>query len=409
MEHPIINQQALATMTQTLTAHVFRDDINESVQRLISLSKQQGFVTVQNINDHIPDTATDPELIENLMNILDSLDIKLLDDDEVATTRKQSDDPMEMVGPRVSYIKTPVFDPFEVYLKQVGKKPILTREEEVELFRRMEAADLLAQTPELQRIMNELTERNLRLVIAIARRYQDRGLPINDLIQEGNLGLLRALKKFDHRRGYKLSTLATWYIRQAIVKAIAGQGRAISVPSRLLEALSLVTKVQAKLAEDLDREPTAEEIASMANLPLEDVAKIMKIAHQQTSLQALTGEEDDGTGAGLVEDLAMENRAEAAADRLSQGKIDLVLHSLASREKDVLILRYGLRDGVQHTLEEIGVHFQVTRERIRQIEEKALRKMRHPTRLRQLQEMAEAGVATSGPGFDEFAKEAQMI
>ena len=171
-----------------------------------------------------------------------------------------------------------------------------------------------------------------------------------------------------------------------------------------LEALSLVTKAQAKLVEDLDREPTAEEVASQANLPLEDVRQIMKLAHQQTSLQSLTGEEDDGTGAGIVEEVAMENRAEAAADRLSQGKIDQVLHSLTSREKDVLILRYGLLGGAPLTLEEVGLRFEVTRERIRQIEEKALRKMRHPTRLRQLQEMSQGETGPSGPGFDDVTK-----
>ena len=408
MEHPIINQQALATMTQTLTAHVFRDDINESVQRLISLSKQQGFVTVQNINDHIPDSATDPELIENLMSILDSLDIKLLDDDEVATTRKQSDDPMEMVGPRVSYIKTPVFDPFDVYMKQIGKKPVLTREEEVELFKQLRAAEALNQPSEALRFRNELIARNLRLVVSIARHYVARGLPISDLIQVGNFGLIHAIKRFNLSLGNKLSTYANLWIRQSMLRAIDRTGRTVTLPAGMAEKLAKVSKVQQQLAEALDREPTVEEIAEKMGMPAGKVRDVLSIAHESSRVDELGGEDTDVVE--LLSHLQQAAKSEEGADAVKlrelRERFDMVLRTLTVREMEVVILRFGLLDGVCRTLEEVGQHFALTRERIRQIEKKALRKMRHPSRRRLLQEMSSTEPTSTGPGFDDFTKDA---
>ena len=563
-----------------VTNPVVSRDINEKVQQLVSLSKKNGYVTVQNINEIIPDSATDPELIENIMNILDNLDIKLLDEDEVETYRKKVEDSEEEAA-RTVPADAP-YDPFNVYLKQMGHKPLLTREQEVEISKRIEDAELRAQeflfscwltlpyqldlalkvlrkeerfdkvvidkkvesrdayykmlpkatdectklkakldkawqkyldendapkkakareaylklglapkegckdilrkfcfkmklfeewleladikgdiddsrnlveptmvargpvrakkaikpeisatrtreielrwrlTPaellnlsrnvrkhldEAQRAKTEMVEHNLRLVISIAKKYQNRGLLFTDLIQEGNMGLVKAVEKFEYRRGYKFSTYATWWIRQAITRSIADQARTIRIPVHMIETLNKVMQVQKQLTQELGHEPTAEEVANEMNMAIDRVQQIMKMAQQPISLQSPVGDGEDTSLGDFIEDKSAENPSDTASTRLLREKIDFVLRSLAEREKEVLILRFGLLDGVQRTLEEVGRHFKVTRERIRQIEAKALRKMRHPTRMRQLQGMFEGELDTSGPGFDQFISE----
>ncbi len=550
-------------------------EINEKVQILVGLSKKNGWVTVQNINEIIPNSATDPELIENIMNILDSLSIKLLDEDEVETYQKKIDD-AEEEATRTVPADAP-YDPFNVYLKQMGHKPLLTREQEVEISKRIEDAELkaqeylfsvwltldyqldlarkvfrkeerfdkvvidkkvesrdayyrnlekdiktceeiekdlnkkwqkvaespneaekakalknykkaegsilgtlrkfcfkmklfeewldspvikgdiddarnlvepsivargpvrakLARKPEIQasrireiesrwrlqpselltlvrhvrkyldeaqKAKTEMVEHNLRLVISIAKKYQNRGLLFTDLIQEGNMGLVTAVEKFEYRRGYKFSTYATWWIRQAITRSIADQARTIRIPVHMIETLNKVMQVLKQLTQELGHEPTAEEVANEMNMAIDRVQQIMKMAQQPISLQSPVGDGEDTSLGDFIEDKSAENPSDTASTRLLREKIDFVLRSLAEREKEVLILRFGLLDGVQRTLEEVGRHFKVTRERIRQIEAKALRKMRHPTRMRQLQGMFEGELDTSGPGFDQFVE-----
>ena len=533
--------------------------INQKVQLLVSLSKKNGFVTVQNINEVIPDSATDPELIENIMNILDNLDIKLLDEDEVETYRKKVEDSEEEAA-RTVPADAP-YDPFNVYLKQMGHKPLLTREQEVEISKRIEDAELRAQEflfscwltlpyqldlalkvlrkeerfdnvvidkkvesrdayykmlpkateectklkakldkawqkyldetdapkkaktreayiklertakegckdilrkfcfkmklfeewlelpdikgdiedsrnlveptivargpvrakkavkleisasrtreielrwrlspgelihlarnvrkhlDEAQRAKTEMVEHNLRLVISIAKKYQNRGLLFTDLIQEGNMGLVKAVEKFEYRRGYKFSTYATWWIRQAITRSIADQARTIRIPVHMIETLNKVMQVQKQLLQEFGHEPSPEEVADEMNLPVERVQQIMKMAQQPISLQSPVGDGDDTSFGDFIEDKSAENPYDMTAFSLLREKIIDVLDSLTERERRVLSLRFGLVDGYSRTLEEVGKQFKVTRERIRQIEAKALRKMRHPTRIRQL-------------------------
>ena len=567
-------------------------DNNRKVQRLVSLSKKNGFVTVQNINEVIPDCATDPELIENIMNILDNLDIKLLDEDEVEAYRKSVEDSAEETA-HIEPDDAP-YDPFNVYLKQMGHKPLLTREQEVEISKRIEDAELRAQEflfscwltlpfqldlalkvlrkeerfdqvvidkkvesrdayykmlpkateectklkakldvtwrkylnesdaemkarareayiklermskdgcrdilrkfcfkmklfeewlelPEIKadieaarklvestmdahgsvsaleaippevsaagsneielrwrlapaellhvyrnvrkyldearRAKAEMVEHNLRLVVSVAEKYRDRGMPIDDLIQEGNMGLVKAVEKFEYRRGYKFTTYATWWIHQAVARAIASKARTVRIPAHLADMLDKVLLVQKRLTRLLHREPTAFEIAEKANLAVHHVMHVLKLADSQESsglLNAEPGESgaihsgDDPIQGGYVEEVSQGDTPSLASQRMLREKIDYVLRSLTEQQKEVLILRFGLLDGVERTLEEIGQHFKVTRERIRQIEAKALRNMRHPTRIRALMELREGGESLNGPGFQDFAQDEEQ-
>ena len=407
MENPEITPEALAAFSESVSLTQARPEVNEQIPHLISLSKQHGFVTIQDINQAIPESLIDADLIEKVMNLLDGLDITLLDDDEVEAHRKHREEAEELVGPRVVYVKDRPFDPFDVYVKQVGRKPILTREQEVELFKALEAAEAAGQDAEVTRIMNELTMRNLRLVISIARRYPDRGLSISDLVQEGNLGLLKAIARFEHDRGYKFSTYSTWWIRQSIQRAIANQAKVVRVPVHMVEVVNSVAKARAQLKADLDRDPTVEELAVGAKLSVQAVEQVEKFMHEQASVESLGGEEVDiiELFGAIREEKKADETASEERIREMRMRVDAALRSLVEREKEVLILRFGLLDGVQRTLEEVGRHFKLTRERIRQIEEKALRKLRHPTRLRQLQELSQAESTQTGPGFNDFTKD----
>ena len=581
MENSEITPGPIAPQTPSASLHLSRPGINETIQSLIGLSKKNGYVSVQDINELIPDSATDPDLIEFIMNTLDGLDIKLLDEDEIEEHRKKVAE-AEAEDARTEPNDDP-YDPFKVYLKQMGRKPLLERYEEVETCKSIEDAELKVQDhlfacwltlpyqldlaqkvlrkeerydkvvvdkkvesrdayykmlpkaieecsklkakldkdwleyldqtdpgmkakalatyreleltpkegckdilrkfcfhlkpleawlelPEIkadieearklvestmaangpvpaqeattaevsaarsreielrwrltpaeliyltrnvrkyldegQRHKTKMVEHNLRLVISIALKYQNRGLPFADLIQEGNMGLVKAVDKFEYRRGYKFSTYATWWIRQSIQRAIANQAKVVRVPVHMSEVANTVTNARDQLIEDLDRDPTVEELAAEANLPIEAVEELGNLMYEQASLESLGGEGVDVNEVlvGFQEQATAEQAMREAKLPELREKVDSALRSLAEREKEVLILRFGLLDGVQRTLEEVGQHFNLTRERIRQIEEKALRKMRHPTRLRQIQELSEVEAESLGPGFEDFTK-----
>ena len=270
-------------------------------------------------------------------------------------------------------------DPVRMYLKEIGKVPLLTAEEEKELAMKMEAGDMEAK--------KRLAEANLRLVVSIAKRYVGRGMLFLDLIQEGNLGLIKAVEKFDYRKGYKFSTYATWWIRQAITRAIADQARTIRIPVHMVETINKLTRIQRQLVQDLGRDPSAEEIAAkMENISPEKVREIQKIALEPVSLETPIGEEDDSHLGDFIEDKEALSPDEYANNQLLKDEINTVLQGLTEREEKVLRLRFGLYDGRTRTLEEVGKEFNVTRERIRQIEAKALRKLRHPSRSRKLKD-----------------------
>ncbi len=269
-------------------------------------------------------------------------------------------------------------DPVRMYLKEIGKVPLLTPDEEVELAKRMELGD--------EEAKKRLAEANLRLVVSIAKRYVGRGMLFLDLIQEGNLGLIKAVEKFDYRKGYKFSTYATWWIRQAITRAIADQARTIRIPVHMVETINKLTRVSRQLLQELGREPFPEEIAEEMNLPVERVREILKISQEPVSLETPIGEEEDSHLGDFIQDENMPVPAEAAAYTLLREQLEEVLSTLTEREQKVLRLRFGLNDGRQRTLEEVGKEFNVTRERIRQIEAKALRKLRHPSRSRKLKD-----------------------
>ena len=269
-------------------------------------------------------------------------------------------------------------DPVRMYLKEIGKVPLLSAEEEIELAKRMEEGD--------EEAKKKLAEANLRLVVSIAKRYVGRGMLFLDLIQEGNLGLIKAVEKFDYRKGYKFSTYATWWIRQAITRAIADQARTIRIPVHMVETINKLIRVSRQLLQELGREPTPEEIAEEMSLPVERVREILKISQEPVSLETPIGEEEDSHLGDFIQDDNVPVPADAAAFTLLKEQLNEVLGTLTEREQKVLMLRFGIEDGRARTLEEVGKEFNVTRERIRQIEAKALRKLRHPSRSRKLKD-----------------------
>ncbi len=363
---------------------------------LIEKGKKQGSLTLAEIMEAFSETELDKDQVENLYETLGNLGIEVIENknDKVDIDFPQEDDldldgldenivkddtPMEIEEIDLSLPKgISIDDPVRMYLKEIGKIPLLKPHEEVELARRMHEGDELAK--------QRLVEANLRLVVSIAKRYVGRGMLFLDLIQEGNLGLIKAVEKFDYVKGFKFSTYATWWIRQAITRAIADQARTIRIPVHMVETINKLIRVSRQLLQELGRDPKPEEIAKEMDMTEEKVREIMKIAQDPVSLETPIGEEEDSHLGDFIPDDDAPAPAEAAAYSLLKEQIEDVLGSLNEREQKVLKLRFGLEDGRARTLEEVGKEFDVTRERIRQIEAKALRKLRHPSRSKKLRD-----------------------
>ena len=352
------------------------------LQELLALAKKKkNMLEYQEINDHFKDFALSPEQIDKILDFLEANHVDVLritdDDDDILIDDEDNDVEVEKIDLSVPD-GVSIEDPVRMYLKEIGKVPLLTAEEEIELAKRMELGD--------QEAKKRLAEANLRLVVSIAKRYVGRGMLFLDLIQEGNLGLIKAVEKFDYRKGYKFSTYATWWIRQAITRAIADQARTIRIPVHMVETINRTIRTSRQLTQSLGREPSAAEIAEVMKMPVQRVEEILKIAMDPISLETPVGEEDDTHLGDFIKDNKSEVPADAAAYTLLQEQLDEVMQTLTEREKKVLALRFGLEDGRSRTLEEVGKEFHVTRERIRQIEAKALRKLRHPSRSRKLKD-----------------------
>ena len=357
---------------------------------LLALAKKKkNILEYQEINDYFQDMELDAEKFEKILDFLEEKNIDVLritddDDDDVSDEEMLLEEEDEVEVEKID-LSVPdgvsIEDPVRMYLKEIGKVPLLTAEEEIELAKRMELGD--------QEAKKRLAEANLRLVVSIAKRYVGRGMLFLDLIQEGNLGLIKAVEKFDYRKGYKFSTYATWWIRQAITRAIADQARTIRIPVHMVETINKLIRVSRQLLQELGREPTPEEIAEEMDMPVERVREILKISQEPVSLETPIGEEEDSHLGDFIQDDNVPVPADAAAFTLLKEQLEEVLGTLTEREQKVLTLRFGLEDGRARTLEEVGKEFNVTRERIRQIEAKALRKLRHPSRSRKLKDYLE--------------------
>ncbi len=357
---------------------------SDKLKELLEFAKtKKNVLEVQEINDFFGDYEIDPGKIERVYDFLEKNGVDVLritDDDDDVLLPLEEDEEIEPIDLSVPD-GVSVEDPVRMYLKEIGKVPLLSADEEIELAKRMEEGDETAR--------KRLAEANLRLVVSIAKRYVGRGMLFLDLIQEGNLGLIKAVEKFDYRKGYKFSTYATWWIRQAITRAIADQARTIRIPVHMVETINKLIRVQRQLLQELGREPSPEEISKELNLPVERVREIQKISQEPVSLETPIGEEEDSHLGDFIQDDNVPVPAEAAAFTLLKEQLIEVLGTLTDREQKVLRLRFGLDDGRARTLEEVGKEFNVTRERIRQIEAKALRKLRHPSRSRKLKDFLE--------------------
>ena len=349
-------------------------DKKSVIRSLIENGKANGKLTTSEINDALEQLDFDVEKVDKLYDTLESLNIDIVDDIDLSDLEgkdfdSEHDEDDESL---LSVDGINIDDPVKVYLKEIGRVPLLTPEEEVELAERMAKGDPAAR--------KRLSEANLRLVVSIAKRYVGRGMQFLDLIQEGNLGLIKAVEKFDHTKGFKFSTYATWWIRQAITRAIADQARTIRIP------VHKVKKVSSQLLHKNGHDPSAEEIAEELDMPIDKVREIMRVAQEPVSLETPIGEEEDSHLGDFIEDSDAPAPADAASHTLLKEQLEDVLSTLTPREKKVLELRFGLEDGRNRTLEEVGKEFNVTRERIRQIEAKALRKLRHPSRSKRLKD-----------------------
>ena len=350
---------------------------------LASAKKKKNTLDYQEIMDAFADIDLDPDKMDKIFDFLEASNIDIIrttdDDMDDEPILLDGDDDIDIEKIDLSIPEgVSIEDPVRMYLKEIGKVPLLSAEEEIELAKRMENGD--------QNAKKRLAEANLRLVVSIAKRYVGRGMLFLDLIQEGNLGLIKAVEKFDYRKGYKFSTYATWWIRQAITRAIADQARTIRIPVHMVETINKLIRVSRQLLQELGREPSPEEIAAEMDMPVERVREILKISQEPVSMETPIGEEEDSHLGDFIEDDNVPAPAEAAAFTLLKEQLDEVLSTLTDREQKVLRLRFGLEDGRARTLEEVGKEFKVTRERIRQIEAKALRKLRHPSRSKKLKD-----------------------
>jgi RNA polymerase primary sigma factor len=380
----------------------------DEVKDLITRGKETGFLTTEDVTVALQAAELPPEQTDTVLAVLNDEGIEILDpaaadadEAELLARRRREEEELAL--------KAPTSDPVRMYLKEIGKVPLLTAEEEVDLAKRIEAGlfaseklatatrkvapgmrrDLVMIERDGQVAKHKLVEANLRLVVSIAKRYVGRGMLFLDLIQEGNLGLIRAVEKFDYTKGYKFSTYATWWIRQAITRAIADQARTIRIPVHMVETINKLIRIQRQLLQDLGREPAPEEIAKEMDLTPDKVREILKVSQEPVSLETPIGEEEDSHLGDFIEDSDAVVPVDAASFILLQEQLDSVLHTLSDREKKVIQLRFGLTDGHPRTLEEVGREFGVTRERIRQIESKTLSKLRHPSRSQKLRDYLE--------------------
>ena len=363
---------------------------SEKLQELVELGKKKkNVLEYQEINDHFKEMPLDPDALDKVFDYLESCgidvlripdsdeDVFIISDDDGITLDEEEEVDVENIDLSVPE-GVSIEDPVRMYLKEIGKVPLLSAEEEIELAKRMEEGNEAAK--------KRLAEANLGLVVSIAKRYVGRGMLFLDLIQEGNLGLIKAVEKFDYRKGYKFSTYATWWIRQAITRAIADQARTIRIPVHMVETINKLIRVSRQLLQELGREPQPEEIAEKMDMSVDRVREILKISQEPVSLETPIGEEEDSHLGDFIQDDNVPVPADAAAFTLLKEQLVEVLNTLTDREQKVLRLRFGLDDGRARTLEEVGKEFNVTRERIRQIEAKALRKLRHPSRSRKLKD-----------------------
>lgn len=363
---------------------------SEKLVELLELAKKKkNVLEYQEISDFFKDQSLEVEQMEKVLDFLEASgvdvlrisgnDEELILDDDADIEKMDDEEEIELDKIDLSVPEgVSIEDPVRMYLKEIGKVSLLTADEEIELAKRMEQGD--------EEAKKRLAEANLRLVVSIAKRYVGRGMLFLDLIQEGNLGLIKAVEKFDYRKGYKFSTYATWWIRQAITRAIADQARTIRIPVHMVETINKLIRVSRQLLQELGREPAPEEIAKELDMPVDRVREILKISQEPVSLETPIGEEEDSHLGDFIQDDNVPVPAEAAAQTLLKEQLDEVLDTLTEREQKVLRLRFGMNDGRARTLEEVGKEFDVTRERIRQIEAKALRKLRHPSRSRKLRD-----------------------
>lgn len=347
---------------------------------LIEEGKKHGMLNYEEVADRLSTFEIEPEEIDEFYEQLEEQGIEIISDDDDVSDDDDIIDPDNLRDLSVP-LGVKINDPVRMYLKEIGRVDLLTAEEEVELAKRIKQGDKEA--------ARKLAEANLRLVVSIAKRYVGRGMLFLDLIQEGNMGLIKAVEKFDHEKGFKFSTYATWWIRQAITRAIADQARTIRIPVHMVETINKLIRVQRQLLQELGREPTPEEIGEEMGLSPDKVREIQKIAQEPVSLETPIGEEDDSHLGDFIEDQDAVSPADHAAYELLKEQLEDVLDTLTDREENVLRLRFGLDDGRTRTLEEVGKVFGVTRERIRQIEAKALRKLRHPSRSKRLKDFLE--------------------
>ena len=377
-------EAAQPELSEEEQARIIQEKFMEKCRGILAIArKKKNVLDYKEIMDYFQDTDFEADKMEKVFEFLEgcNIDVKMNDDDgdveDDIILSDEDDIDIEKID-----LSVPdgigLEDPVRMYLKEIGKVPLLSAEEEIEYAQRMEEGD--------EEAKKRLAEANLRLVVSIAKRYVGRGMQFLDLIQEGNLGLIKAVEKFDYRKGYKFSTYATWWIRQAITRAIADQARTIRIPVHMVENINKLVRVQRQLLQELGREPSPEEIAETMDIPVERVREIQKISQEPVSLETPIGEEEDSHLGDFIQDDNVPVPAEAAASTLLKEQLVEVLGTLTDREQKVLRLRFGMDDGRARTLEEVGKEFNVTRERIRQIEAKALRKLRHPSRSRKLKD-----------------------